>query len=146
MLRTFKTPLFRGDIVVAMGDDPTAEMIRHGHLTEDDREPDEDSMLAWVLEHPYPRGVFTRKGEEKRARWLVGFRTDVPGTGLTLNTIAHECFHLTFHIARYFNLHPITDDNRTEETYAYLHGELVALLTDMAICATGSAPIPNAHR
>jgi hypothetical protein len=106
-------PIYGGKILVCVAADPwvalrDAKLPRGGY-----RKKDSTTLEAWVEETKKPE--IAPNGE--KVRWIVALRDNC-----TLNTLAHECYHLTNFLAAWYGL---TTDAGEDEAPAYIHGWLV---------------------
>jgi hypothetical protein len=123
---TLDIPIYGGKVLVCVADEPWVP-LKAAKLSTGGRKRKEAALCyAWVDQ--IEKG-FLIPGTEDKARWIVGIslkagnpRVIELDNDVLLDTVAHECFHLTIYLSNWYGL---ATDIEHDEAAAYIHGYLV---------------------
>lgn len=109
MIHEIEIPIYTGKAIVCIDNDPWTALKEAGLPTGMKRK-DAKHCLAWVYESP-------SDPSRSKARWIVAIKPSAD-----VNTVAHECYHLTNYIAAWYG---IEGEAGEDEPAAYIHGWLM---------------------
>lgn len=118
-IKELDIPIYTGKVVVCISDDCWTELKTAGLPRGGFKKKEAALCLAWVEEAPtaFP----TPNGS--KARWIVAIKPTAD-----LNTVAHECYHLTNYLAAWFGFEGKAGE---DEAAAYIHGWLMEQIWGM---------------
>ncbi len=112
-------PIYTGNILVTIHEEPWLALKTAGLPLSGFKRKQAAQCYAWVDQ--FDNDVFYNG---KKIRWGMSINLSRIGgdESLMMDTLAHECYHLTNYIAEWFGLSKEAGD---DEAPAYIHGFLV---------------------
>lgn len=119
-------PIYGGKILVVISDEPWADLKAAKVSTGGRKRKEAKLCYAWVEQLEKEPALIP--GTTDKARWIVAItlKHGVPPKeipeDLMMDTIAHECYHLTNYLAAWYGL---SVEAGLDEAPAYIHGYLM---------------------